>query len=97
MPAHIESIVVEPIHVAIGQAPALVGESRTELYDAIRRGELTAVKKGHRTFLVWAELKARCAARPVVKRLKENPHLAAARDAYHAKRKAARKRKGASR
>jgi hypothetical protein len=86
-------VILEPIQVRIRKAPFITGESATELYNAIRRGELDLIKddKGH-SYLLFSQLKARCAARKVTKP-KEKPHLAAARDAYHARRKQARKRK----
>jgi hypothetical protein len=94
MPIIAEPLVtLEPIHVRISKAPAITGESKVALYDAVRKGELDLIKDdaGH-SFLLYAQLKERCAKRKVAKP-KENPRLAAARDAYHAKRKAARKRR----
>jgi hypothetical protein len=88
-------VTLEPIHVRISKAPAITGESRMALYDAVRKGELDLIKDdAGRSFLLYAQLKERCAKRKISKP-KENPRLAAARDAYHAKRKAARKRKPA--
>ena len=88
MPAPVEPITVEPIHVRLRQAPAISGDSVTVIYDAIRDGELDLIKdeSGH-SYLIYAQLKARCAARQIVKKPKEKPHLAAARDAYHAARR----------
>jgi hypothetical protein len=85
---------LEPIHVRFSKAPAIVGESRVTLYEAVRRGELSLIKDdaGH-SYLLYAQLKERCARRKHVRKPIEKPHLAAARDAYHAKRKASRKRK----
>ena len=80
-------IVLEPIQVRIRKAPLVTGESVMTLYDAVRKGELDLIKDdaGH-SYLLYEQLKARCAAR---KRCKpeEKPHLAAARDAYHAGRR----------
>lgn len=88
--------VVEPIQVRINKAPEISGDSRTELYNAIRRGELDLIKdEAGRSYLLYAQLKARCAARQHVKKPKEKPHLAATRDAYHARRKKKRKAKHA--
>ena len=89
--------IVEPIHVRVSVGTQITGESRTALYAAIARGELSAFKQGPFTLLDYQQLKDRCAARQPVK-LKERPHLAAARDAYHARRKQqARKAKKAKR
>jgi hypothetical protein len=83
-----EGIAVEPIHVRFAKAPALVGESSSTLYEAVRNGELDLIKDERgRSFLIYEQLKERCAARKRVKKAQEKPHLAAARDAYHARRK----------
>jgi hypothetical protein len=56
---------IRPIHVPVRVACQIVGEGRSSLYEAIRRGELTAIKAGSRTVLLYDELEARCAARVV--------------------------------
>jgi hypothetical protein len=56
---------VKPIHVTIPVACQITGESRAGLYNAIKRGELTPIKAGWRTVLIYRELEERCAARPV--------------------------------
>jgi hypothetical protein len=91
------SLEIRPIHVTIPVACQITGESRAGLYNAMARGELTAVKAGvRRTMLIYSELERRCAARPTGLR-KENPALAAARDEAIARRKkqVRRKRKSA--
>jgi hypothetical protein len=90
------SLLIEPIHVPIRQAPQITGESVRSLYSAVERGELTAVKAGARTMLIYAELKQRCASRP--RGLpKESPHLAEARrkKRTEAARRRSKKRRGA--
>src|SRR5262245_29672910 len=86
--------IIKPIHVTVPDGCVVTGESRSAIYDAIKNGELTAVKDGHRTLLIYAELEARCAARPVGLP-KEKPYLAAGRDAYVKKRAVARAKKQA--
>jgi hypothetical protein len=56
---------LQPIHVTIPVACQITGDSRSSLYDAINRGELTPIKSGWRTLLIYKELVERCAARPV--------------------------------
>ena len=56
---------IKPIHVSIRTAVAITGECKASLYNAINRGELTPIRNGYRTLLIYAELERRCAARPV--------------------------------
>jgi hypothetical protein len=86
---------IKPIHVPVAVAAQITGESRARLYEAIKAGELDAFKAGTRTMLSYAQLEERCAARPNGLP-KENPALAAARDAAAEARrkKIARKRNG---
>jgi hypothetical protein len=56
---------IRPIHVPVRVACQIVGEGRSRLYEAIQRGELTAVKAGSRTVLLYDELERRCAARTI--------------------------------
>ena len=56
---------VRPIYVTIPDACRITGESRAGIYNAIKDGELTPVKSGARTLLVYSELEKRCAARPI--------------------------------
>ncbi len=55
---------VEPIHVTIPVGCQITGDSRTSMYDAIKSGDVEAVKSGRRTLLVFESLKRRCAQRP---------------------------------
>lgn len=55
---------VPPIHVPVGAAPKLIGESRAAIFAAIKRGELTAFKYGSRTMLSYEQLRQRCENRP---------------------------------
>lgn len=73
------SDIITPIHVPVATAVQITGESRTALYLAIAKGELSAFKEGPRTLLSYQELVKRCALRQPVK-LKQKPHLQAARD-----------------
>ena len=45
-----------PISVTIPDAVKLSGMSRTRLYDALQRGEITAKKAGRRTLIPFADL-----------------------------------------
>jgi hypothetical protein len=94
--AHREGFVtLEPIQVRIRKAPQLIGESVTDL---MAKGELDLFKddKGH-SYLLYSQLKERAAKRKHVKKPAEKPHLAAARDAYHARRKQQGRKRKASR
>jgi hypothetical protein len=82
-----EADFLPPIHVPLKQGSHITGESIRSLYDAIAKGELTAFKFGPRTMLAYAELKERCAARPVGLRKNANPNRDAGRDAFLARRK----------
>jgi hypothetical protein len=54
---------IRPIHVPVRVACQIIGEGRSSIYEAIKRGELTAIKAGSRTVLLYDELERRCAAR----------------------------------
>ena len=58
-----QSFQLEPIHVTIRVACAITGDSRTRIYEAIKNGEVDAVKDGKRTLLVYESLKRRAAKR----------------------------------
>ncbi len=47
-----------PITVTIPNAVKASGLSRTAIYDALKRGDLTAVKAGRRTLIRYADLLA---------------------------------------
>jgi hypothetical protein len=91
-------VTLEPIQVRIRKVPQLIGESVTDLYIAVGKGELDLFKddKGH-SYLLYSQLKERAAKRKHVKKPAEKPHLAAARDAYHARRKQQGRKRKASR
>lgn len=54
----------EPIAVTIPDAVRLTGCSRSALYLALKRGELTARKAGRRTLIAYADLEAYLASLP---------------------------------
>ncbi len=47
-----------PITVTVPNAVKASGLSRTTIYEALKRGELTAVKAGRRTLIRYADLLA---------------------------------------
>lgn len=47
-----------PIAVTVANAVRASGLSRTTIYEALRRGELTAMKAGRRTLIRYADLQA---------------------------------------
>jgi excisionase family DNA binding protein len=53
-----------PIAVTIPAAVAATGMSRTSIYEALKRGDLTARKAGRRTLISFAELEAYVARLP---------------------------------
>lgn len=57
----------EPAHVTMRVGCAFTGDSRTRMYEAIKSGQVEAVKEGRRTLLVFASLKKRVAARKPAK------------------------------
>lgn len=54
-----------PIALTISDAVKVSGISRTSLYEALKRGDLTALKAGRRTLIRHAELEAFMAGLPV--------------------------------
>lgn len=54
----------DPIFVTILGAVEASGCSRTRLYDALKRGDLTARKAGKRTLINYADLQAYLASLP---------------------------------
>ena len=54
----------EPIAVTIPDAVRLTGCSRSALYLALKRGELTARKAGRRTLIAYSDLQAYLASLP---------------------------------
>jgi hypothetical protein len=55
---------LEPLTVTIPQAEYLTGESRSQIYNRIGRGEYEAVKSGRRTLIVYDSIKRRIAQLP---------------------------------
>ena len=53
-----------PISVTIPDAVKVSGMSRTSIYEALKRGDLTARKAGRRTLISFADLQAYLAALP---------------------------------
>ena len=53
-----------PIAVTIPDAVKATGMSRTRLYDALKRGDLSARKAGKRTLINYADLQAYLASLP---------------------------------
>lgn len=53
-----------PIALTISDAVKASGISRTSLYEALKRGDLTAFKAGRRTLIRHAELEAYMAGLP---------------------------------
>ena|SRR5262249_40407916 len=89
----VERVHADPIQVRFSKAPAITGDSRVALYQAVARGELDLVKdEAGRSYLIYAQLKARCEARRIVKKPTENPTLKAARDARWARHRAEKAR-----
>lgn len=53
-----------PIAITISDAVKATGMSRTSIYEALKRGELTAKKAGRRTLISFADLGAYIAQLP---------------------------------
>ena len=53
-----------PLAVTIPEAVRLTGISRSALYEAMNRGDLTAKKAGRRTLIAVADLEAYLASLP---------------------------------
>jgi excisionase family DNA binding protein len=53
-----------PIAVTIPEAVKVSGMSRTSIYEALKRGSLTAKKAGRRTLICFADLQAYLASLP---------------------------------
>ena len=58
---------LEPLTVTIEQTEHLTGESRSQVYARIGRGEYDAVKSGSRTLIIFESIKRRLAALPRAK------------------------------
>ena len=53
-----------PLAVTIPDAVKATGMSRTSIYEALKRGDLTARKAGRRTLIAFADLQAYLAKLP---------------------------------
>ncbi|MCR9072724.1 MAG: helix-turn-helix domain-containing protein [Alphaproteobacteria bacterium] len=53
-----------PIAVTIPDAVRMSGMSRTSIYEALKRGDITARKAGRRTLIPFADLQAYLASLP---------------------------------
>jgi excisionase family DNA binding protein len=53
-----------PIAVTIPDAVRMSGMSRTSIYEALKRGDITARKAGRRTLVSFADLQAYLASLP---------------------------------
>ena len=54
----------DPIYVTIPRAVEVSGCARTRIYEALKRGDLTARKAGKRTLISYADLEAYLASLP---------------------------------
>ena len=55
---------ISPLAVTIAEAVKLSGMSRTAIYEALKRREITARKAGRRTLISFADLEAYLARLP---------------------------------
>jgi hypothetical protein len=55
---------LEPVAVTIPQTEKLTGESRSQIYNRVGRGEYEAVKSGSRTLILYESIKRRFAGLP---------------------------------
>lgn len=53
-----------PIAISIPEAVRASGMSRTSIYEALKRGDISARKAGRRTLISFADLQAYLAALP---------------------------------
>jgi hypothetical protein len=54
----------EPLLLTVEQTQKTTGESRSQVYNRIGRGEYEAVKSGSRTLITFASIKRRVASLP---------------------------------
>lgn len=55
---------IVPITMTIPEAVKVTGISRTSIYEALKRGDLTAKKAGRRTLISFSDLQAYLASLP---------------------------------
>jgi hypothetical protein len=55
---------IAPLAVTIENAAKLTGESRSQVYNRMGRGEYTAIKAGRRTLILYESIKAHIAGLP---------------------------------
>lgn len=55
---------LEPLTVSIEQTEQITGESRSQVYNRIGRGEYQAVKSGSRTLIIYDSIKRHIARLP---------------------------------
>jgi hypothetical protein len=58
---------IEPLTLTIAQTEQTTGESRSQIYVRVARGEYEAVKSGSRTLILYESIKRRIAALPRAK------------------------------
>jgi hypothetical protein len=58
---------LEPLTLTIEQTQQVTGESRSQIYARLGRGEYEAVKSGSRTLILFESIKRRIAALPPAK------------------------------
>lgn len=55
---------ITPLAVTVPEAVRLSGQSRSRLYEAMKRGDLVARKAGRRTLIPFSDLEAYLASLP---------------------------------
>jgi excisionase family DNA binding protein len=60
----VDNIMTAPIAITIPEAVRLSGMSRTTIYEALKKRDLSAVKVGRRTLIPFADLQNYLAALP---------------------------------
>ena len=58
---------ITPIAVTIPDAVLATGLSRTSIYEALKKGQLSAIKRGKRTLIPYASLSGYLASLPAYK------------------------------
>jgi hypothetical protein len=58
---------IEPLAVSVDQAARITGESRSQIYNRVGRGEYRAIKSGARTLIIYESIKQRFANLPAAK------------------------------